>query len=436
MYMVGGSSAVLLGWRRATVDVDLKLDPEPPGAFDAIARAKDALEINVELAAPDDFIPALPGWRDRSPFIIRHGPVDFFHYDFYGQVLAKIERAHSHDLEELRLRRRRSGGVVRAAVAARAAGVALALAACGPSSPAGPPPPDPPDVPTPVSVPAVGTDATFDVATWNLLFFGSAASGPIDEPLQRARIRDVILGADADLWAIQEVVQATAFRELLAELPGYGGLLADDPTVVDGTAYYGPSELKVGLVYKQSAVELGSARVVLGEMNWEFAGRPPLEAHLRVSVGGGGGGTAQDMVVLVLHAKASTDVDSWERRRAASEGLKQYLDANWPSRPLLVPGDWNDDLDESITTGRDTPYRNFLEAAPEWVFPTATLGVGGGTSVIGFDDVIDHMLASDEAMAWYEAGSALVYRVDEHVPRYRDTTSDHLPVLVRFRLPG
>lgn len=100
-YMVGGSTAVLMGWRQATVDVDLKLDPEPPGAFDAIARAKDALKINVEVAAPDDFVPALPRWRDRSPFIVRHGSVDFFHYDFYAQALAKIERAHAQDIADV-----------------------------------------------------------------------------------------------------------------------------------------------------------------------------------------------------------------------------------------------------------------------------------------------------------------------------------------------
>ena len=33
IYLVGGTSAVLLGWRAATVDVDVKLDPEPPGVF-------------------------------------------------------------------------------------------------------------------------------------------------------------------------------------------------------------------------------------------------------------------------------------------------------------------------------------------------------------------------------------------------------------------
>ena len=102
IYLVGGSSAVLMGWRETTVDVDLKLDPEPAGVFEAIALAKEALRINVELAAPDDFIPALPGWRERSRFIDRIGPIDYYHYDFHAQALAKIERGHEQDLSDVR----------------------------------------------------------------------------------------------------------------------------------------------------------------------------------------------------------------------------------------------------------------------------------------------------------------------------------------------
>lgn len=102
IYLVGGSSAVLVGWRDTTVDVDLKLDPEPRGVFTAIAHAKDSLNINVELAAPDDFIPAVPGWRERSQFIDRHGLVDYYHYDFHAQALAKIERGHEQDLSDVR----------------------------------------------------------------------------------------------------------------------------------------------------------------------------------------------------------------------------------------------------------------------------------------------------------------------------------------------
>ena len=89
-----------------------KLDPEPAGAFEAIARAKEVLNINVELAAPDDFIPELPGWRGRSPFIDRHGRVDYHHYDFYGQALTKIERGHTQDVADVGARGRR--GLIRA----------------------------------------------------------------------------------------------------------------------------------------------------------------------------------------------------------------------------------------------------------------------------------------------------------------------------------
>ena len=102
VYLVGGSSAVLVGWRETTLDVDLKLDPEPAGIFEAIALAKQSLNVNVELAAPDDFIPPLPGWRDRSTFIERHGRVDYFHYDFHAQALAKIERGHQVDVDDVR----------------------------------------------------------------------------------------------------------------------------------------------------------------------------------------------------------------------------------------------------------------------------------------------------------------------------------------------
>ncbi len=101
IYLVGGASAVIVGWRDTTVDVDLKLDPEPPGVFDAIARAKDALNMNVELASPEEFIPALPDWQARSVFIERHGAVDFLHYDFCAQALAKIERGHAQDLSDV-----------------------------------------------------------------------------------------------------------------------------------------------------------------------------------------------------------------------------------------------------------------------------------------------------------------------------------------------
>lgn len=43
----------------------------------------------------------MPGWRERSAYIARHGQIDFFHYDFYSQALAKIERGHDRDQRDV-----------------------------------------------------------------------------------------------------------------------------------------------------------------------------------------------------------------------------------------------------------------------------------------------------------------------------------------------
>lgn len=101
VYFTGGASAVLIGWRVSTIDVDIHLVPDDDRLLRGIPRLKDDLQINVELACPAHFIPELPGWRERSLLIDKEGTLSFFHYDFYAQALAKIERGHSLDLSDV-----------------------------------------------------------------------------------------------------------------------------------------------------------------------------------------------------------------------------------------------------------------------------------------------------------------------------------------------
>jgi hypothetical protein len=105
VYFTGGSSAVLKEWRPSTIDIDLEIRPEAEEILRSIARLKEELQINVEIASPGHFIPELPGWQERSPFIAREGVIDFFHYDFYAQALAKLERSHARDLMDVRAMR-------------------------------------------------------------------------------------------------------------------------------------------------------------------------------------------------------------------------------------------------------------------------------------------------------------------------------------------
>jgi hypothetical protein len=101
VYLTGGASALLLEWRMSTVDIDIRIEPDTGDVLKAIPEIKEELHVNVELAAPDDFIPPLPGWRERSRFIAREGRIDFYHYDFYAQALAKIERSHGRDINDV-----------------------------------------------------------------------------------------------------------------------------------------------------------------------------------------------------------------------------------------------------------------------------------------------------------------------------------------------
>lgn len=117
VYLVGGSSAVLEGWRDATIDIDLKLVPDAIELLRAIRDLKDELSINVELASPDLFIPVPPGWESRSPAYRRVGKLDVRHFDFCAQALAKIERGHVRDLADVDAMIER-GLVTRRAIAA------------------------------------------------------------------------------------------------------------------------------------------------------------------------------------------------------------------------------------------------------------------------------------------------------------------------------
>jgi hypothetical protein len=101
IYIAGGASALLRGWRGSTLDVDIKIVPDNSRVFAAIPRVKEQMNINVELASPADFVPALRGWEARSPFIEQAGPISFHHFDFYTQCLAKLERNHATDREDV-----------------------------------------------------------------------------------------------------------------------------------------------------------------------------------------------------------------------------------------------------------------------------------------------------------------------------------------------
>lgn len=282
-----------------------------------------------------------------------------------------------------------------------------------------------------VTIPAKGTATTLDIGAWNIEWFGDSSNGPTNETLQQSNVRDVINGADLDIWGLEEVVSATAFNNLKAQLPGYAGFLANDASVTNGAAYYSDfsnTEQKVGILYKTSVASVLGAKVILTANDYDFAGRPPLEVRLRVSLNG----RTQDIVAIIFHAKAGSDSTSWQRRLNASNALKSYLDTTWPTTKVVVIGDWNDDLDTSITSGKASPYANFVNAPASYSTLSKALSDARISTTTGYPDAIDHQMVTNELAPQYVSGSVEAYRVDQYISSYSTTTTDHYPVLARY----
>lgn len=281
------------------------------------------------------------------------------------------------------------------------------------------------------TIPAHGTAGSLDIGNWNIEWFGDAANGPTNDALQVSNVRDLISGADLDIWGLEEVVDTVEWNQLKAQLPGYSGFLANESFVVNGPAYYSGfsnTEQKVGILYKSSIATLLGAKIILTANDYDFAGRPPMEVSLRVTLNG----ATEDVIVIVLHNKCCSDQTSWQRRQNASVALKNYLDTTYPTQKVWVIGDWNDDTDTSITVGSPTPWANFLNDPARYSFPTKALSDANVASTTGYPDFIDHQLFTNESGATYVAGSANVIRGDTYITSYSTTTTDHYPVFSRY----
>ena len=267
-----------------------------------------------------------------------------------------------------------------------------------------------------------GRAQALDVAQWNVMWLGNTHFGPTDEADQLARVSAVIRSGNVDLWALQEVSSQAAFDGLVAQVPGYSGLAATDPRVVDGTRYYSSEEQRPALLFKTRAVTVNSARLVLTEAAQTFAGRPPLEAQLSIHINR----KNLDLTVIVLHLKAGPGLDDRARRAQASVLLAQHVATL--SGPVMVLGDWNDATLSSITPGQPSPFSNW-HSPMTWL--TQPLEAQGLSSSV-FGSFIDHALVTPQLKSRH-AGTS-VFDLRPVLPDYRKNTSDHFPVLHFFTL--
>lgn len=269
----------------------------------------------------------------------------------------------------------------------------------------------------------VGTASSFDIATWNIEWFGSTGGGPSDETRQQDNVFAIIEGAGIDLWALQEISSIPAFNALVARLGApWTGEVAPF-TQTQRTAY----------LWRTDVVQKLSARLILDQFASAFGGRPPFELKALVTLPD----TTFTVTLVNVHMKAFADLDSYNQRLEASQRLKNRFDLLEASTNLVLLGDLNDELGPSISTGRDSPYRNFLDDPSRYRFLSKPLDDAGVCTFCGSElSTIDHILVSNELYPLADRGATdrlgSVLTGDRFYIVY---TSDHVPVYARLQGP-
>jgi hypothetical protein len=226
-----------------------------------------------------------------------------------------------------------------------------------------------------------------------------------------------------DLLGLCEISNVGYWAKLQSNLPDYGAVLTN----------YSQTQ-KTGLLYRKSMFRLLYSKSILLAFDYEFAsGRFPLEVALETLWGS----KKDTMYVWVMHLKANTGstsekLTSYNRRAKAAEELKNYLDPKkrWKG---VVLGDWNDDLDVSIVSGKASPFVDWRNDT-NYVFPSYRLSLAKQKSTASYSEMIDHMCVTTSMKSNWLLNQSGVMVGDAYVPSYRFNTSDHYPVWARFSM--
>jgi hypothetical protein len=128
---------------------------------------------------------------------------------------------------------------------------------------------------------------TFNVATYNLEFFGTDVKstsnfeyGPTDDALQIANVSEVLKTIGADIFAVQEISDDAALDQLVSSLPGYDKIVSDRWSYSWQTPDPNFPPQKIGFIYNTSRVQFVSARVMFAGLYDEIiAGTQSLPSY-------------------------------------------------------------------------------------------------------------------------------------------------------------
>ncbi|MBB1192126.1 endonuclease [Flavobacterium sp. SOK18b] len=303
---------------------------------------------------------------------------------------------------------------------------------------------------------------TFDIVTYNLEFFGTDVKdtsgtefGPTNDVLQIDNVAKVINTMNADVYAVQEVSDDAALETLIQKISVNGKTFAKSVSPVWSRSFQAPDPnfppQKLVVLYNTQTTTVKKSRVMFSKLYDEVragtktlpnypstgdsfysSGRLPYMVEIETNING----VKKDLTIINLHARANSgsDIARYNMRKYDVELLKDSLDVNYPNANIILLGDYNDDVDQSVIAGNPSSYQKLVEDTARYNTLTLDISKAGAFSYLSSGGFLDHILVSNELTDEYVTNSTVVYDPRNDVPNYVTTTSDHGPVIARFEL--
>ncbi len=293
---------------------------------------------------------------------------------------------------------------------------------------------------------------TLEIVNWNMEWFGAPNFGPADNNLQEQNATTVLKTIAADIYGVVEIVDEARLQNVVNSLNATFGAGTYSYQICDYGSRVNPPDpnggpladaQKEAFIYKTALFSNVTTRALINNQNisstsynsWA-SGRYPFLMTADVTLNC----VTKKMNFVLLHAKANTApiATSYARRQAAANELHDTLTTYFANDNVVVLGDLNDDLDQSITAGfTTTSYSSFTTDAANFFAPTLALSLAGKKSTVSYNDVIDHVIVSNELVPNYLPASATILTdVASLINKYGSTTSDHYPVFTRYIFPN
>ena len=187
--------------------------------------------------------------------------------------------------------------------------------------------------------------------------------------------------------------------------------------------------MDLAIIYKNNMFELVRQIEPFAENDYNFAGRPPLQADLTYNKDG------QNIPLSVINLHMKCCDSGLARRQKASQMLFEYLDEHYDEQSnIIVLGDWNDDT-------KDDPGEHCFEPFfrdDRFYFTTREIAFDINQAYYPkepYVSFLDHIMISEKLLpreSSYDVKTILMGDFMGGYDVYETYISDHRPVLLSF----